>query len=548
MMYQRMTALVLIVLALPCLILAQRTNPTPQPDNADELWRVRAQTITDDVLKDAGDLSSMQRAVLYVKLAQRWWHDDTKRARTWIVNAIEIVEQVPNKETSAEREERLQTARALLTIVTPLDQKFTKRLLAVLADNKTSENERFGVADALIDAAVAILKEDPKRAADLGAQALRAGAPNNLDSLLLPLRGPEPRLADSLFVQALAVVRQNPRGMLSNSLMYVAFPVQRGLSPATPVPPEPLRIELLQFYVSLITNSMAETGDQNLTCGIVSWLAPLFSEIERLLPKQMLVVRQAINRCQSTAPLAQQLIDDGARSQPLDTVESLLRAALAAKDTQVSTVYTFRAASLAAERKDYEFAIKILEEMPKEAREFMGDSWTSWRWNWAAYGAVEHYKNGRFREMNLILDATPSDLQPFAKAAFVTWLPEQAVSETAPVMQVLNDAIKALRRSNITATYKYNWYFSLLRATVKYQPGDANAVLKDAIASLNQLNEVAPLNQTDWLKYLGAPLLEMDEFVVKDALASITAVPYRAQLRLALLDATLQHLKSTSRN
>jgi hypothetical protein len=293
---------------------------------------------------------------------------------------------------------------------------------------------------------------------------------------------------------------------------------------------------------------MAETGDQNLTCGIVSWLAPLFSEIERLLPKQMLVVRQAINRCQSTAPLAQQLIDDGTRSQPLDTVESLLRAALAAKDTQVSTVYTFRAASLAAERKDYELAIKILEEMPKEAREFMGDSWTSWRWNWAAYGAVEHYKNGRFREMNLILDATPSDLQPFAKAAFVTWLPEQAVSDTAPVMQVLNDAIKALRRSNMTATYKYNWYFGLLRATVKYQPDNANAVLKDAIASLNQLNEVAPLNQTDWLKYLGAPLLEMDEFVVKDALASITAVPYRAQLRLALLDATLQHLKSTSRN
>jgi hypothetical protein len=537
---------ILAILALTSCGLAQ--SETPAQNDAHELWLVRSQNITNDVLKDASDLSSMQRAVLYVKLAQRWWHDDAKRATTWIANAIDAVEQIPNKEPPAEREERLQTARVLLTIVTPLDQKFTKRLLTVLTENKTTENERFGVADALIEAAVGIVKEDPKRAAELGALALRTGAPNNLDSLLFPLRGPEPRLADSLFVQALAVVRQNPRGMLSNSLMYVAFPVQRGLRPGTPVPPEPLRIELLQFYVRLITNSMAESGDQNLTCGIVSWLAPLFSEIERLVPKQMLVVRQAINRCQSTAPLAQQLIDDATRSQPLDTVESLLKAALDAKDTQVRTVYSFRAATLAAERKDYELAIKILDEMSKEGREFMNESWTSWRWNWAADGAVEHYKNSRFREMNLMLDATPPDLQPFAKAAFVTWLPEQAVSETEPVIQVLKDAIKELRRSNITAAYKYNWYFGLLRATVKYQPTDANAVLKDAIASLNQVKEISPLNQTDWLKYLGGPLLEMDEFVVKDALASITPVPYRAQLRLALLDATLERLKNTSGN
>jgi hypothetical protein len=86
-----------------------------------------------------------------------------------------------------------------------------------------------------------------------------------------------------------------------------------------------------------------------------------------------------------------------------------------------------------------------------------------------------------------------------------------------------------------------------LRPTVKYQPLDANALLKDAIASLNQVKEAQPLNQTDWMRYLGAPLVEMDEFVIKDALASITPVPYRAQLRLALLDATLKRANA-SRN
>jgi hypothetical protein len=352
-----------------------------------------------------------------------------------------------------------------------------------------------------------------------------------------------------LFEQALGVARQRPgNSMMLSALMYIAFPVQRGGSPGTLVPPESMRAELLQIYVSLITDSMTTGEKQNLTCGIVSWLAPVFGEIERLLPKQWLVVRQAINQCQSASPLAHQLIDDATRSEPLNSVESLLNAAADSDQMEVRTVYKSRAANLARQHNEYERAIKILDDMSKEEREFMGESWESFKWNWAADGAIEHYKNGRYREMNLLLDGTPSDLQGYAKAAFIVWLPEQAVSETAPVIQILNDAIKELRRSNLPETYKYHWYFGMLRSIVKYQPNDANAVLKDAIASLNQIKDGEPLNATDWLKYLGPSLVEMDEFVVKDALGSITPVPFRAQLRLALLDTTLQHLKTASRN
>lgn len=530
--------LVTLLLAQP-IVLAQ--------NEARELYLVRSQNITNDLLKDAGDLSSMQRAVLLVKLAQRWWREDPKLARTWMISAVEVVEQVPNKETSAERQERLLTARVLLTLVTPLDDKLGKRLLAILTDNKAAGNDRYSNTDPLIEAAVSLVEDDPKRAAELGALALRIGAPNNLEQLLFPLRKKDPKLADALFVQALAVAREDHNGKLSNSLMYLAFPVQRGGSPDTPVPPEPLRVELLQIYVAMLTESMTGS-EKNLTCGIVTWVAPVFTEIERLLPKQWLVVRQAINQCQSVSPLAQQIIDDATRSQPLNTVESLLNAAAGAKEVEVRTVYKSRAANLAREGNDYELALKILEDMSKEEREFMRESWDSFRWNWAADGAIEHYKNHRFREMSLLLDGVPSELQPLAQAAFIVWLPEGAVSETAPILQTLNDALAGLRRSNIPAGEKYNWYFSLLRPTVKYEFAEANAVLKDAIASLNQTKEEQSLNQTDWLRYLGPPLLKMDEFVVKDALASVTVVPYRAQLRLALLDATLKRVNTASRH
>jgi hypothetical protein len=220
-----------------------------------------------------------------------------------------------------------------------------------------------------------------------------------------------------------------------------------------------------------------------------------------------------------------------------------LKAAADAKDIEVRTDYVYRAALVAIKHKDYERALKLLDDMPKEVR---GELWDSYRWQWAADAAIEHYKNSRFGEMNRMLDAVPSDFQPLAKTAFIQWLPERAGSETAPIIQILDDALKGLRRSNIPE--KYSWYFGLLRSIIKYQPAEANAVLKDAITSLNQVKEVTPLDATDYTRYIGPSLLEMDEFVVKDALASVTLVPMRAKLRLALLHATLQRMRDAPQN
>src|SRR5678815_1507227 len=103
---KRSVSICLMILALAQAIAAQ--------NNGRELWLVRSQTLTSDLLKDGTDLTSFQRAVLWLKLAQRWWREDPKRARGWIMNAIEVVEQVPNKEKPEEREVRLQTARVIV--------------------------------------------------------------------------------------------------------------------------------------------------------------------------------------------------------------------------------------------------------------------------------------------------------------------------------------------------------------------------------------------------------------------------------------------------
>jgi hypothetical protein len=525
-----------------------------QKDPGYELWRVRSQTITDDLLKDATELTPNRRAILWARLAQRWSRDDSRKATIWIGNAIDIVERVPNKEHADDRRQRLETARLLLQIVAPLDQKESKRLLTILTKDVESitDAERAENVDGLLNAAVALVDPDPKRAVELARMALRLGQPNDVATFLFNLRRRDVGLADGFLAQVLALANQNPTPQLLNSLTDASYPAQRGIGANIAAPPDPLRAELLQIDVAYLNANPITAENQSVVCtGVGAFIAPLLSEFDRLVPQQAVIVRQAISKCQSLSPLAQQRIDDAASEQPLNTVEALLKAAADAKAEKVRTVYEFRAATLAKEKKDYDLALKILDGMSKESREFMGTSWDAYRWDWAALAALEHYKQGRLPEMNLVLNAVPSDLQAFAKAAFVDRFVPKKNDESNAALQFLSQARISLRKSNLPETEKYSWYFGLLRLTVKYQPEEANTAFKEAIASLNRAQQANgkdgqpnTLNTTELAKTLPASLLEMDEFTVKEGVASVASVETRAQLRLELLDATLQRMRS----
>jgi hypothetical protein len=522
-----------------------------QKNEEAELWRVRSQGITDDLLKDASQLSSTRRAVLVARLAQQWWANDQGRARTWFRNAIDVVEQVPNKETAAERQERLSTARLLLKFVAPIDKKLAAPLVKILnaVDEQSTNTERTNNADALIDSALALIEQDPQRAAELGALAIRLGPPSDIASLLLAMRQQNYKLADALFIQALSAARQNSFHVQTlNSLSYAAFPGQRGSGDRKLAAPDYLRAQLLQLDVAFLNANPINPETEGSVCWCVSgFIAPVLSEFERLVPQGAEVVRQAIYKCQAANPAIKQQVDLSSNSQPLNTVEALLDASKDTTNDQIRTVYEYRAANLAIQNKDYELAIKILDNMSKEGRKLMDEAWIWYRVDWAAGVALEHYQHGRLFEMNLVLNAVPPDLQPLAKAVFVDRLPENKNPETDPTVQLLNDAKTGLRRANIRESDRYGCYFVLLRSVIKYQPSEAGAILKEAIASLNRFEQAnkdrKTLNTPEFSKAIPASLLEMDEFAVKEGIASIATVETRAQLRLQLLEASLERMK-----
>lgn len=546
-------AFALVIAIQPVDGLAQQAESVQQSNPAYNLWLIRSQSTTEDLIKDAATLNPWHRALLWARLAELWWRDNPEKASSWMAKAIEIVEDVPNKENSIERRERLSTARLILQIVTPLDQKLSKRLVSILSDDvaQVADAERTANADGLIEAAISLVKKDPQRAAELGALALRVGRPRYLMSLLWALRGKNAKLADALFVQALSVTRQTLSPEVLNSLTHAAFPAEmQQLNAKVTVPPDDLRLELLQLHVAFLQANPTNAENRNSICGsVVGFISPVVRAFDRLLPQQAPIVRHAINQCQALSPLAQQRIDDGLRNQPLNTVDDLVKAADDASDLKVRTVYLYRAASLAKEKKDYDRALNILDSMSKEAREFMADSWVAYRWEWSALSALDHFKRGEVYEMREVMRTVPADLQPLAKIAFVQRLPANRDNETDPTQEFLDDARRDLGRSGLLEPEKTGAYFALLELTVKYQPANATSVLKDAVASLNRSTQVKDGSEDNALlksisPRLPAVLLEMDESAVKEAVATISKTETRARLRLDLLGACLAKLST----
>lgn len=524
----------LIILLLPVSGFAIPSTPQ-QTGDAYELWRARSESLTDELLKDSSQLSAARRAVILGRLAQGWWNEDQTRARKWFQNAIELVEEVPGKETANERRERILAARKILKMVARLDQKLMLPLIKILTpDGQVSDSERSENAEWLMNSATGLVAVDPDRANELASLALRVGPPNDVASFLMTMRGKDPRRADAMFTQALSLAKQQPFPVqLLNSLNYAAFPLARGWAGSLPpIPSENLQRELLQLEINFLNAYPIEDNNRGSMCSCVSgFIGPMLSEFDRLLPTDAVVVRQAIDKCQPLIP----------PDQP-HTSDDFLKAASDAKNSRARTNYEFQAATAAQAAKDYDLAIKILDGMGKEQREFMGNVWDSYRWDWAAHGAIDYYEHGRLAEMNVILNTVPANLQPFAKIAFLDRVSKPKDADPAPIIQILNEALIDLRRSNATDLDKFNSYVAVLRTTVRYQPTEASDVLKAAISSLNRAKGREALDPAEFSERIAEPLLEMDEFVVKDSIARITLTETRANLRLVLLTATLRHM------
>lgn len=159
-------------------------------DNSPDYWKLQAHLLTEDVQKDAIDLASLDRALLFGRLAEIWWSQDVERARTLLQKAVAEVQSRSSEDNKNDRLRHISVLTTLLTIAAPLDERYTDQLTEMLKSRagKPTDQEANDSATALAQAALTVMDVDPTRAAALGSASLRAGRSRSLANVLSRLR------------------------------------------------------------------------------------------------------------------------------------------------------------------------------------------------------------------------------------------------------------------------------------------------------------------------------------------------------------------------
>ena len=509
----------------------QRQEPVPTVNP----WIDRAQLLTDDLVGDVKSLDTYDRAALWGRLADVWWSEDPKRARTWFLNGLKLVESSP-ADDKVDQSCRLVATRTLLSISAARAPEFSDRLTTILTkhvDRNNADQTREN-ATALVEAGLAVVATNPHAAGRLGAESLNLGLSLRLANLLWRLRNRDKPAGDALFNHLMGVAKRTYESNLVSILLSAAF--QGPYKTA-----EHQAAVLGMLAEGLYNNPNAQAGPTN--CHLVSLATAHISLFEQVFPLQSPRMRAAIAGCSAppNSSTPKSLTQEAAKP----TVEELLKSAERAESDEQKNNTLLAASDLAAKQESFDEAIRILDSVSLDGQKQLGDTWDSRRWNHAASAACAYLKADDLPAMTRTIDNAPNSLKAFVRLTIVTeCLPQK--SAINPI-DLLGPARNELDNAAVAKTV--GWRLSMVRLYAKYSSSVAPAVLTEAVTAINKTSEQKPAkcgssapagsvlsNPLLANSYkIPATLLERDDAGVRYALGSVRPIDKRAMLRLQLL-------------
>jgi hypothetical protein len=527
----------LIVMFSPSLIFPQDTNLSS------DVWLERAQRLTDDIINDATSIHTPDRAVIYARLGNLWWRDDPARARAWVVRAIEAVESTSIQESNDERNRRLAAARDLLRIVAPLDRDLSVRLSAsfTLNGGSVTGRETMQNADAMVDAALAVLETDPRRAAQLGEASLRTGHASRIALLLARLARRDRALGAQLFDRALISARTNYDPYMLTDMSNMVF--------NGPLNLQTHQRAMLNTLAEIFLRPPASPNEARASCQLINAVMPLMSQFNSMLPQQAAAIRAQVRRCQPLVnQTSAQLANEIQRERPLETVEDFLQAA-ETTDGGARLRYTARALEMLDGRGEHERAIAVLDAMSSEdQRSLSWNGWERWRIQYTIEAVKAHLRRRDLAEANRIINAAPSRLRANVQLGVASDLTDMSDNTLSSLTREFLEAARAsMLRGDLM--FPVNSYLLLVRHYATHLPADAPSVLVEAVTAINRATQNArtqyvgdePLLHIDPLALsLPAAVFDADETSINTSLATITSPNIRARIRLGLLNTVLR--------
>lgn len=513
----------------------QRSSPQPNP------WLDRSVALTTDLGYDALHLERYDRSVMWARVGGAWWKIDRERARGYFLKAVEILELAQGDEQK-DISCRSAAARTVLAIVASRDRELHSRLISLIGitNDRANSEQKAENAAALADVGLSLVSDDPQGAARFGEASLHLGFSPRLARLLWSLRVRDPDSADRLLREIAQAGRIDRDFNWFSLLTTAAF---KG-----PFTSEQERTLVLRALAdSVAHDNPAENGSG---CHLTSFIPPLLSYYEKLLPQEMdrlqIVLTQCGNRLSNDSAGSRESSEPQATP---DTVDTLLAAAGKSRRGEDRDDYLLKAASLAADQKNLDRAIRILDSIDSDGRERLKNAWSDLRWNYGSTVACSFAAKNDYVRMTEIIDQTPRSVRAFV-AIFLVGTCKSLV-EPAQKLQLLASARILLNKS--TTSQEAEWYIGLVRRYAEIQPDETTAVLSDAIAAINRAAEdetktcspdrrVSPVLTTDLIfdRYkIPVSLLGADEIAVRSAVSAVRASNKRAAMRLLLLNATL---------
>jgi len=522
------------------------------------LTETQIEQVSNDLIKDATLFQPVERAILWSRLGELWWKTDAPRARRFLSKAVEDLEAATAANNTAGGSQATDSAqligaiRVALRIIAARDQKLSDRLqplLTTLAENKgnaASSNSNY-IADALVEAGMQVVSENPARAAQLGSASLRYGDASKFNLLLIELRERNSKLADDLFTEALNAAQLSQNINLFSSLTFAAFTSNYNPNIKATPPSSQLRASLLNTIIKGAVQ--ADLDEKQRDCSYAFLIVPLLNEVDRFVPQQGPPVRNAVARCKSVAPGS----DEALRNQPLKTAEDFLSAARNAESVELRVLFLSRAVQAAGKSGNLDLAISVLDGMSREEREAMGDAWDPIRVQYGTLAATRRYENKDFAAMERIISAVPQELQPFVTLNLAEAILGQESEKNTLVIDLLSRTRRNFEKLEHPDFNTFYPYMSLVRAYGKVSPQDAYSVFREAVKSINRAtvalkdkpdsSEQTARGQFEPLD-IPAELVQLSAFDLIGIVSSVDSAALRTRLRLSLLSSLLNYKQS----
>lgn len=531
-----------IFLPLVLLILSSTSTFTQQPAAGSNTIEARARNLTEALAADALALNRSDRAMLYARLGQAWSKHDPQLARTWFLRAVETVEAPPVSKT----EEVCQrtSARTLLGLIADREKALTDRLIAIIetSNHEPDQADRLENAHALANAGISIANSDPKAARVLAEKSLALAFSYRLASLLWRIQKTDSNEGDKLFLHLLALARARTD---YNLFSMLSIAVLNG-----PFPSEKYRNLLVSSLAHVIAQKEQGGNNDALFCDPIPLLPPLLPDFDRLLPEFSQRARANVSRCRQARYTSGKADQNDAPDVAVPrTIDELLKAARDAGNPLDRSRYFSHAVGLAAQKKDFDRALNILDSMDEADKDVSRGAWESWRWDYAASAACKYRTNDDFSGMNKVIDNTPPNLRAFVRIVLSDC---EALSSQEEKLNLLASARKELEKAE--PSQQSIWYMTLVRKYAKQSPDTAPEIISQAVLAINRAAKEqkyeCPTSTTtptvlgnqillDQHK-LPASLMDVDEAGVLDTISSVQPADSRAAFRLQLLRATLE--------